>query len=172
MTAKKKTKVASNDKLVQINFVLNGKKVVARTRPMERLLDVLRDELEHFGTKEGCGEGECGACAVLVDGELVNSCLMPALQVEGCKVRTIEGVKGGKTVAALQRAFVIANGTQCGFCTPGMIMAAVNLLEKSSSPSEEQIREAMAGNLCRCTGYVKIIEAVQLAAADLKKGGQ
>jgi aerobic-type carbon monoxide dehydrogenase small subunit (CoxS/CutS family) len=173
--AKKKAKAptkktAPKDKLMVLNFVLNGKKVSVRTRPMERLLDVLREGLEHFGTKEGCGEGECGACAVLVNNELVNTCLMPALQVEGCSVRTIEGVKGSKEIAALQHAFVIANGTQCGFCTPGMIMAAVNLLEKYTSPSEEQIREAMAGNLCRCTGYVKIVGAVQLAAEELKKG--
>ncbi len=169
VSAKKSTK--KSDGLVEVSFTLNGKNVTVRTRPMERLLDVVREATKHTGTKEGCGEGECGACAILVDDELVNSCLMPVLQVTGRSVRTIEGVKGSKEVAALQKAFVHTNGTQCGFCTPGMIMAAVSLLEKNVSPSEEKIREVMAGNLCRCTGYVKIIQAVQFAAKELC-GGQ
>lgn len=174
--AQKKEKIAqgnvSRKNESGVTFVLNGHKVAVKAHPMERLLDVLRNQLSHFGTKEGCGEGECGACAVLVNDELVNACLVPVIQVSGKSVRTIEALKGGKELAALQNAFVVQNGTQCGFCTPGMIMAAVNLLENEALPSEEKIREAMAGNLCRCTGYVKIVKAVQMAAAEISEGGK
>jgi aerobic-type carbon monoxide dehydrogenase small subunit (CoxS/CutS family) len=156
--------------LVSVDFTLNGKRVSVRVHPMARLLDVLRDSLGMFGTKEGCGEGECGACSILVNDDLVNTCLVPVLQVSGAKLRTIEALKDGKELAALQNAFVVQNGTQCGFCTPGMIMAAVNLLEKNKSPSESEIREAMAGNLCRCTGYVKIVTAIEMAATEIRGG--
>jgi aerobic-type carbon monoxide dehydrogenase small subunit (CoxS/CutS family) len=156
--------------LVAVDFTLNGKRVSVRVHPMARLLDVLRDELGMFGTKEGCGEGECGACSILVNDDLVNTCLVPVLQVSGARLRTIEALKDGKELASLQNAFVVQNGTQCGFCTPGMIMAAVNLLEKNKAPTESEIREAMAGNLCRCTGYVKIVSAIEMAASEIRGG--
>jgi aerobic-type carbon monoxide dehydrogenase small subunit (CoxS/CutS family) len=148
-------------------FELNGEPRVVRVSPMKRLLDVLREDVGSMGTKEGCGEGECGACAVIVDDALVNSCLVPVAQVHGKRIRTIEGVKASPALAALQNAFVVTNGVQCGFCTPGMLMAAVHLLEKTRHPDEDEIREAMAGNLCRCTGYVKIVKAVTLASDEL-----
>jgi carbon-monoxide dehydrogenase small subunit len=128
--------------------------------PMARLLDVLREELRLTGTKEGCGEGECGACAVWMDGEIVNSCLVPVLQVEGSRITTIEGIANGDQLHAIQEAFVTYGGAQCGICTPGMVMVAVNLLERTPHPSEAEIRAGLAGNLCRCTGYMKIFEAV------------
>ncbi len=127
---------------------------------MARLLDVLREELRLTGTKEGCGEGECGACSVLIDGELVNSCLVPVSQVEGSQITTIEGIAGEDRWHGVQEAFLACGGAQCGICTPGMIMAAVNLLERTPEPTEAQIRAGLAGNLCRCTGYMKIFEGV------------
>jgi len=127
---------------------------------MERLLDVLRRGLGLTGTKEGCGEGECGACSVLVDGELVNSCLMPLLHAEGTSITTIEGVDEGDRLHEVQAAFVAHGGAQCGICTPGMVLAAVSLLGRTPDPSLDDIRTALAGNLCRCTGYMRIFEAV------------
>ncbi|MBI2956803.1 MAG: (2Fe-2S)-binding protein [Acidobacteria bacterium] len=127
---------------------------------MARLLDLLRDELHLTGTKEGCGEGECGACSVLLDGELVNSCLVPALHADGADITTIEGIGGSSRLHAVQEAFITAGGAQCGICTPGMVLAAVNLLERNPNPTEEDVRTALAGNLCRCTGYVKIFDSV------------
>jgi len=127
---------------------------------MSRLLDVLREDLCLTGVKEGCGEGECGACSVLIDGELVNSCLVPLLQVEGKSIITIEGVAEGEKLHAVQRAFLEHGGAQCGICTPGMILAAMALLELHPNPTLEQIKEGLAGNLCRCTGYMRIFEAV------------
>jgi len=128
---------------------------------MERLLDVLREQLHLTGTKEGCGEGECGACSVLLDGQLVNSCLVPIAQVNGSDITTIEGIALGQDqLHAVQQAFIECGGAQCGICTPGMVMAAVNLLERTPHPSEAEIRTGLAGNLCRCTGYIKIFEAV------------
>ena len=151
--------------MTSIRFTVNGRAVEVRTHSMARLLDVLREELALTGTKEGCGEGECGACSVLVDGELVNSCLVPVAQVAGAQVTTIEGVARDGELHPVQRAFVEHGGAQCGICTPGMVMAAVALLAHTPRPSEEQIRTGLAGNLCRCTGYVKIFDAVAAAAA-------
>jgi carbon-monoxide dehydrogenase small subunit len=128
--------------------------------PMSRLLDILRKDLRLTGVKEGCGEGECGACSVLIDGELVNSCLVPLLQVEGASIITIEGVADGEKLHALQQAFLEHGGAQCGICTPGMILAAMMLLKEHPNPTLEQMQEGLAGNLCRCTGYMRIFEAV------------
>jgi carbon-monoxide dehydrogenase small subunit len=133
---------------------------------MERLLDVLRQQLGLTGTKEGCGEGECGACSVLLDGLIVNSCLIPVLQAKGTEVVTIEGLAADDRLHALQKAFLECGGAQCGICTPGMILAATHLLNKNPRPTLEDIREGLAGNLCRCTGYMQIIEAVTAAAHE------
>lgn len=131
---------------------------------MERLLDVLREQLELTGTKEGCGEGECGACSVLLNGELVNSCLVPMAQVQGVEIKTIEGVAlADDQLSNVQQAFIEFGGAQCGICTPGMVLAATNLLERIPNPTEADIRSGLAGNLCRCTGYMKIFEAVARA---------
>ena len=146
--------------MLNVSCTINGEKKNLRAHSMARLLDVLRQEAGLTGTKEGCGEGECGACSVLVDGELVMSCLVPVAQVEGAEIRTIEGIAKGETLHRVQEAFLEFGGAQCGICTPGMIMAAVNLLEKKPNPTESDVRTALAGNLCRCTGYVKIFEAV------------
>jgi aerobic carbon-monoxide dehydrogenase small subunit len=154
---------------VTINLNVNGEPRSAEAHPMGRLLDLLRHELRLTGTKEGCGEGECGACAVLLDGELVNSCLVPALQADGAEIRTIEGVATGDELHRVQQAFVEHGGAQCGICTPGMVLAAVSLLEKTPRPTEADIRAGLAGNLCRCTGYTKIFEAVVRACE--REGG-
>lgn len=148
----------------EIQFTVNGEARRVRAYPMERLLDVLRHPLGLTGTKEGCGEGECGSCSVLMDGKLVNSCLVPVLQAEGANVVTIEGLAGGAQLHALQQAFLECGGAQCGICTPGMIVAASHLLSSKAAPTSEDIREGLAGNLCRCTGYIQIIEAVAEAA--------
>jgi len=140
---------------------LNGKRKRLDVHPLKRLLDALREDCGLTGTKEGCGEGECGACTVLVDGAPVNSCLVPAAHVDGARVTTIEGLGGRHP---LQRAFVEHGGAQCGICTPGMLMAAVSLLERVPEPTETDVRAALAGNLCRCTGYTRIFEAVLAAA--------
>lgn len=142
-----------------MRFTLNGKRVDFEAHPMKRLLDVLREECGLTGTKEGCGEGECGACTVLLDGEPVNSCLVPFAQVRGARIRTIEGLKGER---ALQKAFVSEGGAQCGICTPGMILAAAALPKKATL---EEIRIGLAGNLCRCTGYEGIYRAVRKSAS-------
>jgi aerobic carbon-monoxide dehydrogenase small subunit len=152
-----------SDREVRVSFAVNGQTVSVEAHPMARLLDVLRLQLHLTGTKEGCGEGECGACAVLVDGELVNSCLTPVLQVDGARVTTIEGVADGDRLHAVQEAFVAHGGAQCGICTPGMVLAAVSLIERQPHGTDEDVRRALAGNLCRCTGYVKIFEAVRRA---------
>ena len=144
----------------EIRCSVNGEEQTLRAYPMERLLDVLREQLRLTGTKEGCGEGECGACSVMIDGRIVNSCLVPVAQVEGVTIKTIEGVATGDQLHAVQQAFIECGGAQCGICTPGMVLAAVNLLEKNSNPSDADIRNGLAGNLCRCTGYMKIFESV------------
>ncbi len=127
---------------------------------MARLLDVLREEMNLTGTKEGCGEGECGACAVLLDGAIVNSCLIPAIEANGAEIRTIEGIAEGDRLSAVQEAFLQCGGAQCGICTPGMVIASTALLERHPQPTDSEIREGLAGNLCRCTGYQKIFAAV------------
>jgi carbon-monoxide dehydrogenase small subunit len=148
---------------VRVECEVNGQVVTLEAHPMARLLDVLRENLRLTGTKEGCGEGECGACSVEVDGELVNSCLVPVLQVEGTKIRTIEGVAERDHLHAVQQSFLTRGGAQCGICTPGMVIASVNLLTRHPHPTEAEIREGLSGNLCRCTGYIKIFESVVAA---------
>jgi aerobic carbon-monoxide dehydrogenase small subunit len=150
----------ATDSRKPIQITVNGKSETFLAYPMERLLDVLREQLHLTGTKEGCGEGECGACTVLVDGRIVNSCLVPVAQVEGASIKTIEGVASGEQLHAVQQAFIDCGGAQCGICTPGMVMAAVDLLERIPNPTEADIRNGLAGNLCRCTGYMKIFDSV------------
>lgn len=145
---------------VSVSFTVNGENKTVQAWPMARLLDLLREELQLTGTKEGCGEGECGACSVMIDGELVNSCLVPAAQVAGAKITTIEGVADEERLNAVQQAFIECGGAQCGICTPGMVLAAISLLERIPHPTEEDIRNGLAGNLCRCTGYMKIFDSV------------
>ena len=145
---------------VEISCTVNELKQTLHAFPMERLLDVLREQLRLTGTKEGCGEGECGACSVMIDGQIVNSCLVPVAQVAGASIKTIEGIASEDQLHAVQQAFIECGGAQCGICTPGMVLAAVNLLECEPNPTEADIRNGLAGNLCRCTGYMKIFESV------------
>jgi len=154
-------------KKISLNISVNGEKHRLKIDPNLRLLDLLRDELRLTGAKEGCGIGECGACTVLLDGAAVNSCLVLAGQCEGKKVLTIEGLKGAETLHPLQRAFVEEGAVQCGFCTPGMILSAKALIDENPRPGEEEIKEAISGNLCRCTGYRQIVEAIKEAALRL-----
>lgn len=151
---------------VRVRCRVNGRDADLHDFPMARLLDTLREQLHLTGIKEGCGEGECGACSIEMDGKLVNSCLVPVLQAEGAAIRTIEGVANGEQLHSVQQAFIAHGGAQCGICTPGMILAAVDLLEKNPRPTEAEIRMALAGNLCRCTGYTKIFESVLHAFAE------
>jgi len=143
-----------------LRFQVNAQPAEVDVLPMKRLLDTLREDLRLTGTKEGCGEGECGACTVLIDGRAVNSCLVPTLQVEGAQVTTVEGLASGDAMHAVQQAFLAHGGAQCGICTPGFLVAAAELLERDAHPSRLAVREALAGNLCRCTGYQKIVDAV------------
>jgi carbon-monoxide dehydrogenase small subunit len=141
-----------------VRLLVNGEAQSVETWPMKRLLDLLREDLQLTGTKEGCGEGECGACSVILNGELVNSCLIPALQADGAEITTIEGIHH-----PVQQAFIEHGGAQCGICTPGMILAAVTLLKEHPQPTDDEIRNGLSGNLCRCTGYTKIFESVRRA---------
>ncbi len=155
-----------------ISFVLNGSAVLIEADPARRALDVLREDLGLTGTKEGCGQGECGACSIIVDGVVKLSCLMTAAQLEGREIVTIEGVAADGELHPVQAAFVEHGAVQCGFCTPGMVISAVNFLEGNPEPSREEVREALSGNLCRCTGYQKIVDAVEGAAQKMRSGGQ
>jgi len=145
----------------QVQLTVNCAAATLFVYPMERLLDVLRHELGLTGAKEGCGEGECGSCSVLMDGRLVNSCLIPVAQANGSSITTIEGIAHDQRLHPLQEAFLACNGAQCGICTPGMILAAVHLLDRQPEPTLDEIREGLSGNLCRCTGYSQIFEAVR-----------
>ena len=147
-----------------LDFILNGEACHTEIPEDATLLKVLRDILHLTGTKEGCGEGDCGACTVLVDGKSVNSCLFPAVQAEGCQVMTIEGVEAHPELARIQKAFVDYGAVQCGFCSPGMIMSTVALLQKYPKPTEEEIRRGLSGNICRCTGYQAMVDAIQSLA--------
>lgn len=155
---------------ITINFNLNGKEVCAQTDPNKRLVDFLRDDMGMRSVKEGCGEGECGACTVIFNGEAVTSCLMLAGQVDGGSIVTLEGVSENGQLSYIQQAFVDAGAVQCGFCTPGMVLSAKALLDKKPNATHEEIQSAMSGNLCRCTGYAKIVKAVEMAR-DAKGGG-
>ena len=155
---------SSNDRKCEVSLTVNGEPKTVRVYPLDRLLDVLRNDLGLTGTKEGCGEGECGSCSILLNGQLVNSCLVPALQAAGAILTTIEGIAEGPQLSALQAAFLEAGGAQCGICTPGMILSACHLLHKKPNPTLDDIREALSGNLCRCTGYMQIFDAVMQAA--------
>lgn len=153
-----------------IRFTVNGDSVDVEVHPHWTLLRVLRDELEYTGAKQGCGEGECGACTVLVNGDPINSCIYPVLEVEGKEVLTIEGLVGSTgELHPIQSAFLENAGVQCGFCTPGMILSAKALLDHNPTPTEEEIRHAIAGNMCRCTGYVQIVESIRAAAEKMSR---
>jgi carbon-monoxide dehydrogenase small subunit len=158
-------------KMKEISFTLNGKPYTLSVKPWKTLLELIREDLSFTGTKEACGHGECGSCTVIMGGKTVNSCLVPALEADDQEIVTIEGLVDGDTLHPIQEAFVQQAGMQCGFCTPGMIMSAKALLDKKPTPSEEEIREGIAGNFCRCTGYTKIIESIS-AAAEAMKGGE
>jgi carbon-monoxide dehydrogenase small subunit len=153
-----------------IRFTVNGEHCAVQVPPMKRLLDVLREDLRLTGSKEGCGEGECGSCSVRANGELVNSCLLPVLQAEGATIQTVEGLATSGQLHPLQQAFLACGGAQCGICTPGMLMAATQLLAINPHPSMAEIREGLAGNLCRCTGFIRIFESVVAAAAARNTG--
>jgi carbon-monoxide dehydrogenase small subunit len=153
--------------LIEVTFTVNGELKTIQVQPMARLLDVLRVNLSLTGTKEGCGEGECGACSVILDGELTNSCLIPIAQVQGASVTTIEGISSEDGLHPVQQCFLSFGGAQCGICTPGMIVASVCLLKKWPKPTLEDVKEGLSGNLCRCTGYQKIFEAVLEAAKEV-----
>jgi aerobic carbon-monoxide dehydrogenase small subunit len=150
---------------MRVHLKVNGKTCELDAPPMKRLLDLLREDLRLTGTKEGCGEGECGACSVIIDGEVINSCLVPVCQVEGARVTTVEGLARDGRLDPLQQAFLEWGGAQCGICTPGMLIAARALLDRNLNPSRDEIKEAIAGNLCRCTGYVKIVDSIEKAAS-------
>ena len=147
-----------------VQFIINRINRELEVPPMKRVLDVLREDLRLTGTKEGCGEGECGACSVIVDGEVINSCLLPVCQVQGCTILTVEGIARDGRLDPLQQAFLECGAAQCGICTPGMLIAARALLDENAHPTRDEIKEAIAGNLCRCTGYVRIIDSIEQAA--------
>ncbi|MBL1211841.1 MAG: (2Fe-2S)-binding protein [Ignavibacteriae bacterium] len=153
---------------MKIKFTLNKKKVTAEVESTERLIDLLRNKFQLMGTKEGCSIGECGACTILMDGKAVNSCLVLAEQIEGAEIITIEGIADGEQLHPIQENFIKAGAIQCGFCTPGMVVSSYELLNENPEPNEEEIKEAIAGNLCRCTGYKQIIDAVKISAEQLR----
>lgn len=153
---------------IAVTLKVNGEEKELLIKEDSLLIDVLRDEIGYTGTKRGCGEGECGTCTVLIDGRPVNSCLILAALVQGKEITTIEGVGTPENLHPIQRAFVDEGAIQCGFCTPGMVMSTKALLDREKNPDEQQIRKALSGNLCRCTGYVKIVKAVKKAAEELK----
>lgn len=155
---------------LEISFELNGKKERVKTSPNRRLLDLLREDYKLTGVKEGCGEGECGACTIILDGEAVNSCLVLVPQVDGSSIFTIEGLSDGYRLHPIQEAFINCGAVQCGFCIPGMILSAKVLIDKHPNPTEEEIKTSLSGNLCRCTGYQKIIEAVRQASKYISAG--
>jgi len=157
---------------VPLSLRVNGEEQQVSFAPYKTLLEVLREDLNLTGTKHGCELGECGACAVLLDGEPVLSCLVLALECEGRSVETVEGLASGTKLHPLQAAFADCGGSQCGYCTPGMLMTAKALLDHEPNPSRERIKEAIAGNICRCTGYNQIVEAIESAAAELREGSQ
>jgi len=154
----------------EITFTLNGESYTHRVKPWQTLLEMIREDFQLTGTKEGCGAGECGSCTVILGGKPVNSCLVPAVEADQQEILTVEGLEEGGDLHTIQDAFVNQAGMQCGFCTPGMIMSAKALLDRNPEPTEEEIREGIAGNFCRCTGYTKIIESIQVAAAAMKGG--
>ncbi|MFB3905719.1 MAG: (2Fe-2S)-binding protein [Acidobacteriota bacterium] len=155
---------------MRISFFLNGHETHVEVPPTRRAVDVLREDLGLTGTKEGCGAGECGVCTILVEGKARLSCLMTAAQLQGRQITTIEGVAGNGILHPVQEAFIEHGAVQCGFCSPGMVLAALDLLGHNSNPSRAEIREGLSGNLCRCTGYVKIVDAVEAAARKLRQG--
>jgi len=152
----------------QVKLTVNGTSYELSVQPWEALVEVIRDNLGLTGTKEGCGLGECGACTVIMDGKTVNSCLVLAVEADGKQITTIEGLADGDKLHPIQEAFVEHGGLQCGFCTPGMIMSAKALLDENPNPTEEEIRRGIAGNLCRCTGYTKIIESIKATAKNMR----
>lgn len=156
--------------LATIHFTINGERRTVDAPPMKRLLDVIREELGLTGTKEGCGEGECGSCSVRMNGDLVNSCLVPVMQAEGAAIQTVEGLASDGELHPVQQAFLQCGGAQCGICTPGMLMAAAQLVERNPQPSIAEIREGLAGNLCRCTGFMRIFESVLAAVTTDTRG--
>jgi len=165
-------KEISSTKKLKIKFQVNEKDYAIEVNPGLSLLDVLRNQLGLTGTKRGCNAGDCGACTVIMDGKAVLSCLVPISRAAGKKIETVEGLAEGEKLHPLQEAFIECGAVQCGFCTPGMLISAKALLDKNPSPNREEVREALAGNLCRCTGYKKIVDAVMLASQRMTRGGQ
>ncbi len=157
---------------MKISLTVNGEKRALDVKPETRLLDLIRDDLGLTGTKEGCGKGECGACTVIMNNKVVASCLVLAAQADGAEIKTIEGLGGKDKLHPLQQAFIEKGAVQCGFCIPGMIMSSKKLLDENINPSEEDIKRGLSGNICRCTGYVKIVDAVKEAAHKIKSGGE
>ena len=156
--------------MAQLHTTINGEQIVAEVDPSLSLAQFLRENLYLTGTKIGCGKGECGACTIILDGKAVTSCIIPVLRAEGAVIQTIEGVAKGEKLHPIQEEFVNKGAVQCGFCTPGMVMSAKALLDENPAPKKEEIREALGGNICRCTGYVNIEQAVEAAAERMRKG--
>lgn len=153
---------------ITLNLTVNDKKITVKTFQMARLLDILRDDANLTSAKEGCGEGECGACYVFLNDSLVNSCLVPAAQLNGAKIKTIEGFHDDKIFEHIKNAFLKKGGAQCGFCTPGVIMATIDLFNRTLHPTTDEIKEALSGNICRCTGYTKITDSIIETIANIK----